>query len=111
MRKRIPFLIIALLCVAFAVVCILAILNQNSENNVFLMRFTQLTFLLYAIGGSVLWIYALVKAIQNKVISESEKICWVLAIIFLNLLGGLLFLCFGNKKSSSNSMGFVRPKM
>lgn len=38
------------------------------------------------------WIWMLVSAIQNKGLTSSERIVWVLAIIFLHLLGGLIYL-------------------
>ena len=44
------------------------------------------------------WIWMLVSAIQNQGLSEGEKIGWVLAIVFLHLLGSLLYLFLGHPK-------------
>lgn len=44
------------------------------------------------------WIWMLVSAIQNKGLTEGEKIGWVLAIVFLHILGSVLYLCIGHPK-------------
>jgi hypothetical protein len=40
----------------------------------------------------------LVDAIQNKGITDGEKIGWVLAIVFFHLIGSLLYLIIGRPK-------------
>jgi heme/copper-type cytochrome/quinol oxidase subunit 2 len=47
---------------------------------------------------TVFWIWMLVSAIQNKGLTDTEKICWVLAIIFLHVLGALLYLVIAHSK-------------
>ena len=46
----------------------------------------------------IFWIWMLVDAIQNKGISEGEKIGWVLAIVFFHFLGSLLYFFIGRPK-------------
>ena len=46
----------------------------------------------------VFWIWMLVDAIQNKGLSDGEKVGWVLAIVFFHLLGSLLYLFIGRPK-------------
>jgi hypothetical protein len=46
----------------------------------------------------VFWIWMLVDAIQNKGLSEGEKIGWVLAIVFLHLLAAVLYFFIGRPK-------------
>jgi uncharacterized RDD family membrane protein YckC len=46
----------------------------------------------------VFWIWMLVDAIQNKGLSDGEKVCWVLAIVFLHFLGALLYFFIGHPK-------------
>ena len=46
----------------------------------------------------VFWIWMLVHAITNKGVSDGEKICWVLAVIFLPVLGALLYFFIGRPK-------------
>jgi hypothetical protein len=48
-----------------------------------------------ALAACVFWIWMLVSAIQNKGLSDGEKIGWVLAIVFLHFLGALLYLFIG----------------
>lgn len=52
----------------------------------------------------VFWIWMLVDAIQNKGLSDGEKIGWVLAIVFFHVLGSLLYFFIGRPKQSG-----IRP--
>jgi Phospholipase_D-nuclease N-terminal len=47
------------------------------------------------------WIWMLIDAIQNKGLTDGEKIGWVLAIVFLHFLGGLLYLLIGRPKRNT----------
>ena len=47
------------------------------------------------------WIWMLVSAIQNKGLSEGEKIAWVLVIVLLHFLGALLYLFIGYPKRNT----------
>ena len=44
------------------------------------------------------WIWMLIDAIQNKGLTDGEKIGWVLAIVLLHFIGALLYLCIGLPK-------------
>jgi cytochrome c oxidase assembly factor CtaG len=46
----------------------------------------------------VFWIWMLVNAIQNKGLSDGEKVGWVLAIVFLHFIGALLYFFIGRPK-------------
>ena len=46
----------------------------------------------------VFWIWMLVDAIQNKGLTDGEKVGWVLAIVFLHFVGSLLYLFIGRPK-------------
>jgi hypothetical protein len=50
------------------------------------------------IAASVFWIWMLVSAIQNKGLTDTEKVVWVLVVIFLHFLGALLYLFLGHPK-------------
>jgi hypothetical protein len=41
------------------------------------------------------WIWMIVDAIQNKGLTDGEKVCWVLAVVFLHILGALLYFFIG----------------
>jgi len=56
--------------------------------------FTMLFFgaiLLIVIGGTVLWIMALVDCIQKESATGNDRIVWLLIILFLHLLGAILY--------------------
>ena len=46
----------------------------------------------------VFWIWMLISAIQNKGLTEGEKIAWVLVIVLLHFLGALLYFFIGHPK-------------
>ena len=45
------------------------------------------------------WIWMLVHAIQNKGLTEGEKIAWVLVIALLHLLGAVIYFFAGRPKA------------
>ena len=47
------------------------------------------------------WIWMLIDAIQNKGLTDGEKIGWVLAVVFLHFLGGLLYFFIGRPKRNT----------
>lgn len=47
----------------------------------------------------VFWIWMLVNAITNSRLSGTEKIVWVLVIIFLHALGALIYFLVGRNKT------------
>lgn len=60
---------------------------------------------LFALGAFVFWLWMLIHAIQNRGLTDSERIVWVLVIIFLNLLGALLYLIVGKPKAPGIHFG------
>jgi hypothetical protein len=50
------------------------------------------------------WIWMLVDAIQNKGLTDGEKIGWVIAIALLHWLGGLLYFFIGHPKRNTPQM-------
>ncbi len=50
--------------------------------------------------GLIFWIWMLVHAIQNKGLSDMEKLLWVLVILFTNLLGAILYFFIGKPKGT-----------
>jgi hypothetical protein len=39
-----------------------------------------------------LWVYALISAIKNERLDPNMRLIWVLVIIFVNLIGALIYL-------------------
>ena len=56
---------------------------------------------------TVFWIWMLVDAIQNKGITDGEKVGWVLAIVFFHLIGSVLYFFIGRPKAKQ--MAAVQP--
>jgi hypothetical protein len=44
------------------------------------------------IGGSVLWVWMLVDCAMNEPAEGSDKIVWILVILFTHFLGALIYL-------------------
>jgi hypothetical protein len=49
-----------------------------------------LMFLILGIAATIFWIWMIIDCLQNEP-SGSEKIVWLLVIIFLHLLGALIY--------------------
>ena len=60
--------------------------------------FLGLISLVFSALWLAFWIWMLVHAITNKGVSDGEKICWVLVVIFLPVLGALLYFFIGRPK-------------
>ena len=52
-------------------------------------------FLLIAIVTSIFWLWMLIDAITNTAINGTEKIVWVLVILFLHVLGAAVYFFVG----------------
>ena len=57
---------------------------------------------LFVIGLALLvfvfWIWMLIDAIRNPGLSGTERIVWVLVVIFLNWLGALIYFLVGRRR-------------
>ena len=47
------------------------------------------------------WIWMLIDAIQNKGLTDGEKVGWVLAVVFLHFIGSLLYFFIGRPKRNT----------
>ena len=47
------------------------------------------------------WVWMIVDAIQNKGLTDGEKVCWVLAVVFLHILGAILYFFIGHPKRNT----------
>jgi len=61
-----------------------------------------LVFFVLSLLGFIFWLWMLIHAITNKGLSDGEKIVWVLVIIFLPLLGSIIYFFVGKSKGSSS---------
>ena len=48
-----------------------------------------------SLAGLLFWVWMLIDAIRNKSLSDNERIVWVLVIIFVNLLGAVIYFFAG----------------
>lgn len=64
---------------------------------IFMLMFLAIIGLL----AFVFWIWMIIDAIQNKGLTDGEKIAWVLVVIFLHCIGALLYFLFGHPKRST----------
>lgn len=55
----------------------------------FLLVLTVLAF--------VFWIWATVDCVKNPRLSDSERVAWVLVVIFLHFLGAFIYLIAGRR--------------
>ena len=73
---------------------------MNSTAMSFGGLFMILVFGAIALAATVFWIWMLVHAITNKGLSDTEKIVWVLVIIFVHFIGALIYFFVGRPKGT-----------
>jgi hypothetical protein len=65
---------------------------------IILVLVAMLFVLPIALAAFAFWIWMLISAIQNKGLTESEKIAWVLVVALLHFLGALIYFFVGHPK-------------
>lgn len=58
-------------------------------------------WVILAIIGLALWVWALVSAIQNPALDSTMRIVWVLVIVFTGFIGAIIYLLMGRGRHSS----------
>jgi hypothetical protein len=58
---------------------------------------------LLSLIGLVVWLWDLIDAIGNPSLSGNEKLIWILVIIFLNVLGAILYLLIGRGRRAASA--------
>ena len=56
---------------------------------------------LVALASFGFWVWMLIHAITNKGLTDMEKLIWVLVIVFVNLLGAILYCFIGRPKQAT----------
>ena len=64
---------------------------------IFMLMFLAIIGLL----AFVFWIWMIIDAIQNKGLTDGEKIAWVLVVVFLHCVGALLYFLIGHPKRNT----------
>jgi hypothetical protein len=65
---------------------------------IILLVVAMLFVLPIALAVFAFWIWMLVSAIQNKGLTDGEKIAWVLVIALLHFLGAIIYFFVGHPK-------------
>ena len=63
-----------------------------------LVFFGGLIGMFFGLMVLIFWVVMLVDAIQNPRLDSTQKIVWVLVIIFLSALGALLYFLLGRNR-------------
>ncbi len=67
---------------------------------------TILGIFTFLVGGVIalalfaFWIWMLIHAITNKGLRDTEKVIWVIVVIFLPLLGPILYFVLGRPRGA-----------
>ena len=61
-------------------------------------------WLALAVIALVLWVWALIDAIQNPSLSSTERVIWVLVIVFTNWIGALIYFLIGRGRGAPSAM-------
>ena len=51
-----------------------------------------------AIAALVVWIWALVDAIQNPALDSTMRLVWILVIVFTQFIGAIIYLAVGRSR-------------
>jgi hypothetical protein len=55
-----------------------------------------------AIAVIVFWFWSLIDCIRNNDISSDERLIWVIVIIFLSIIGSIMYYLLGRKKKTEH---------
>ena len=55
----------------------------------------------FGLASFVFWIWMIADCATNKSLDGTEKIIWLLVVIFLHLLGALIYFFAGRKKGAA----------
>lgn len=58
-----------------------------------------LLFLPVSLALFAFWLWMLIHAIQNRGLNDSERIVWVIVIVFVNLIGALIYFFVGRPRA------------
>jgi hypothetical protein len=73
----------------------LLLLAQNGGDVAWGVGGFFLVWILLAAAALVVWIWALVDALQNPSLDSTMRIVWVLVILLANVLGAIIYLLVG----------------
>lgn len=89
--------LLILLCIVLAVI-LLPLLVFGFMGLLALGVLFMLLLMLGGIALFVFWIWMLISCIRNDQISANERLIWVIVIVFLNIIGAVLYYFLGRGK-------------
>ena len=72
----------------------------------------NIVMILFMIGWCLLWLWSLVDILSSTFDDTMVKVIWLLVILFLPLIGAILYLLIGRtmKESATSNEGFEQVK-
>lgn len=64
---------------------------------------------LVAVAGTIFWIWMLIDCAANKRLKESERIGWIIAIVFTHLLGALIYFFAARSRKAQATYRQYQP--
>jgi uncharacterized RDD family membrane protein YckC len=55
--------------------------------------------IVFAILASIFWLWMLIDCLMNPRLQGTEKIVWVLVVLFLHLLGAVIYFVIGRQRT------------
>jgi len=82
------------------------LLAENVGQGTFFLGFGILWLLMIvlAIASLVIWVWALIDAIQNPALDGTTRIIWILVILFTHFLGAILYLAIARSGKTPGSV-------
>ena len=82
-----------------------AMLLAQEEAGLAIGGIFMLIWALLGIASFVIWIWALISAIQNPALDSTMRIVWVLVILLTNVIGAIIYLLVGRGGSGATTHG------
>jgi ATP-dependent Zn protease len=78
--------------------------NEENRGLLILLQISPVVFLLLAVLASCFWLWMLIECAVIEPSEGNDKLVWILIILFMNLLGALLYFIFRRPKLRSPSL-------
>jgi hypothetical protein len=76
--------------------------NRHLERKNMIIGIFWLFFMMFlgtvALALFAFWIWMLISVIQNKGLTDGEKVAWVLVVLFLHFIGAIIYFFIGHPK-------------
>ena len=66
---------------------------------IFFLEGTGAVAVVFAILASIFWLWMLIDCLMNPRLQGTEKIVWVLLVLFLHLLGAVIYFAIGRQRT------------